>query len=145
MGRTARVGLLDLDIFGPSVPKLMGLEGHEPEMTKGEFAFPQDPKLLSSHSDHDSGYHDRMLIGVENRLIPLQNHGVQTMSIGYLLRTPTSHLHIQHGGWIRLTISAQSRERYAGSMARDDGDEGRSTSQSQSHFLEGEGEADYES
>lgn len=36
LGRTARVGLLDLDIFGPSVPKLMGLEGHEPEMTKGK-------------------------------------------------------------------------------------------------------------
>jgi ATP-binding protein involved in chromosome partitioning len=36
LGRTARVGLLDLDIFGPSVPKLMGLEGHEPDMTKGE-------------------------------------------------------------------------------------------------------------
>lgn len=25
---------------------------------------------------------------VENRLIPLQNHGVKTMSIGYLLREP---------------------------------------------------------
>ena len=35
LGRTARIGLLDLDIFGPSVPKLMGLEGHEPEMTPG--------------------------------------------------------------------------------------------------------------
>jgi ATP-binding protein involved in chromosome partitioning len=32
-----RVGLLDLDIFGPSVPKLMGLEGMgEPELTEGE-------------------------------------------------------------------------------------------------------------
>ena len=35
LGRTARIGLLDLDIFGPSVPKLMGLEGHEPDMSKG--------------------------------------------------------------------------------------------------------------
>jgi ATP-binding protein involved in chromosome partitioning len=35
LGRTARIGLLDLDIFGPSVPKLMGLEGHEPEMSPG--------------------------------------------------------------------------------------------------------------
>ncbi|KAG9047642.1 hypothetical protein FS837_001835 [Tulasnella sp. UAMH 9824] len=35
-GRNPRVGLLDLDIFGPSVPKLMGLEGlPPPELTKG--------------------------------------------------------------------------------------------------------------
>ena len=34
-GRRARVGLLDLDIFGPSVPKLMHLEDlGEPELTK---------------------------------------------------------------------------------------------------------------
>jgi Mrp family chromosome partitioning ATPase len=39
LGRTARVGLLDLDIFGPSVPKLMGLEGHEPDMSLGESNF----------------------------------------------------------------------------------------------------------
>lgn len=31
-----RVGLLDLDIFGPSVPKLMGLEGvGEPLLSEG--------------------------------------------------------------------------------------------------------------
>ena len=30
----ARVGLLDLDIFGPSTPKLMGLDDcEEPELT----------------------------------------------------------------------------------------------------------------
>jgi len=34
---SSRVGLLDLDIFGPSVPKLMGLEDvGEPELTRGE-------------------------------------------------------------------------------------------------------------
>jgi len=70
LGRTARIGLLDLDIFGPSVPKLMGLEGHEPDMSKGKL--------------------DRVEMDLanisENRLIPLQNHGVKTMSIGYLLR-----------------------------------------------------------
>lgn len=31
-----KVGLLDLDVFGPSVPKLMGLEaGLQPELTSG--------------------------------------------------------------------------------------------------------------
>ncbi|WWD20154.1 hypothetical protein CI109_104630 [Kwoniella shandongensis] len=54
--RAPRIGLLDLDIFGPSVPKLMGLENAG------------DPQL----SD-------------DNKLVPLQNHGVKTMSIGYLL------------------------------------------------------------
>ena len=32
-----RVGLLDLDIFGPSIPKLMGLEGvGEPLLSEGD-------------------------------------------------------------------------------------------------------------
>jgi Mrp family chromosome partitioning ATPase len=36
-GGKPRVGLLDLDIFGPSIPKLMGLEGvGEPYLTPGE-------------------------------------------------------------------------------------------------------------
>lgn len=36
LAKYGRVGLLDLDIFGPSIPKLMGLEGlGEPELTKG--------------------------------------------------------------------------------------------------------------
>lgn len=56
LGHRPRVGLLDLDIFGPSVPKLMGLEdAGEPELSQG------------------------------NKLVPLQNHGIQTMSMGYLL------------------------------------------------------------
>jgi Mrp family chromosome partitioning ATPase len=37
LARYGRVGLLDLDIFGPSIPKLMGLEDMgEPELTKGK-------------------------------------------------------------------------------------------------------------
>ncbi|EFP74543.1 ATP-binding protein [Puccinia graminis f. sp. tritici CRL 75-36-700-3] len=50
------VGLLDLDIFGPSVPKLMGLdEGLSPELTD------------------------------QNALVPLRNHGISCMSIGFLI------------------------------------------------------------
>lgn len=47
------VGLLDSDIYGPSVPLMMGIKGH-PE-TEG------------------------------NQILPLENHGVRTMSIGYML------------------------------------------------------------
>ncbi|KAG8755837.1 hypothetical protein FRC12_010758 [Ceratobasidium sp. 428] len=56
LARYGRVGLLDLDIFGPSIPKLMGLEGvGEPELTK------------------------------DGRLLPLVNHGLPCMSIGFLV------------------------------------------------------------
>ncbi|KAG8905728.1 hypothetical protein FRB99_008365 [Tulasnella sp. 403] len=55
-GYRPRVGLLDLDVFGPSVPKLMGLEGlPPPELTR-----------------HDA-------------IVPFSNHGIQCMSIGFLL------------------------------------------------------------
>ncbi|KIM28222.1 hypothetical protein M408DRAFT_31525, partial [Serendipita vermifera MAFF 305830] len=51
-----KIGLLDLDIFGPSIPRIMGLnDAPEPEINK---------------FDH---------------LIPLQNHGIQCMSMGFLL------------------------------------------------------------
>ncbi|KAK0477702.1 P-loop containing nucleoside triphosphate hydrolase protein [Armillaria luteobubalina] len=51
-----RVGILDLDIFGPSVPMLMGLsQAGEPNLT-------------------ESG-----------ALLPVTNHGLATMSMGYLL------------------------------------------------------------
>ncbi|KAL1306165.1 hypothetical protein AAFC00_004272 [Neodothiora populina] len=48
-------GILDTDIFGPSVPTLLNLEGNEPR--------------LSSN----------------NQLIPLTNYGLKSMSMGYLV------------------------------------------------------------
>ncbi|KAF9434349.1 hypothetical protein BGZ76_008164 [Entomortierella beljakovae] len=54
-GMNKRVGLLDADIFGPSIPKLMNLSG-EPELT-----------------------------GTEDRLVPLTNFGVKCMSMGFLV------------------------------------------------------------
>ncbi|OJA07801.1 hypothetical protein AZE42_03421 [Rhizopogon vesiculosus] len=54
-----RVGILDLDIFGPSVPTLMGLQHSD------------DPRLTSAGA-----------------LIPITNHGVPTMSMGYLVPKP---------------------------------------------------------
>jgi len=50
----ARVGLLDADIYGPSIPKMMGLEDRQPEVTDKAF-------------------------------YPLENYGVKTISIGYLI------------------------------------------------------------
>lgn len=51
--RGVKTGLLDSDIYGPSVPLMMGLRG-QPDTR-------------------------------ENRILPMENHGVPTMSIGYLL------------------------------------------------------------
>ncbi|HKI60533.1 MAG TPA: iron-sulfur cluster carrier protein ApbC [Mariprofundaceae bacterium] len=50
----AKVGLLDADIYGPSIPKMMGLEGRQPEVTDKAF-------------------------------YPLENYGVKSISIGYLI------------------------------------------------------------
>jgi ATP-binding protein involved in chromosome partitioning len=50
----ARVGLLDADIYGPSIPMMMGINGR-PESADGQ------------------------------TMEPLENHGVQVMSIGFLV------------------------------------------------------------
>jgi len=52
----ARVGLLDADIYGPSVPRMMGLAGYKPEVD-------YDKKIF----------------------YPLENYGVKTISMGYLV------------------------------------------------------------
>lgn len=51
-----RVGLLDMDIFGPSVPRLLGVSG--------------EPKLASDGS---------------GKLVPKSNYGIQAMSMGLLV------------------------------------------------------------
>ncbi|KAI9025065.1 nucleotide binding protein [Phycomyces nitens] len=57
-GMKQKVGILDADIFGPSIPSLMNLNG-EPELSeKGKAC---------------------------DRLIPLQNYGVKCMSMGFLV------------------------------------------------------------
>ncbi|KIY50206.1 P-loop containing nucleoside triphosphate hydrolase protein [Fistulina hepatica ATCC 64428] len=56
-----RVGILDLDVFGPSVPTLMGLQdAPKPNVTPG------------------------------GAILPLTNHGIPTMSMGYLLPKSTN-------------------------------------------------------
>ncbi len=56
-GRPGRVGLMDCDIYGPSVPLMMGLSGR-PEV-QGE--------------------------GAEAMLVPMERHGVKVMSMGFLV------------------------------------------------------------
>ena len=56
-GRTGRVGLMDCDIYGPSVPLMMGLQGR-PEV-EGD--------------------------GAEAMLVPMERHGVKVMSMGFLV------------------------------------------------------------
>lgn len=54
----AKTGLLDADIYGPSVPILMGVQGQKPEMQE---------------------------IEGKSKIIPLQKHGISLMSIGLLI------------------------------------------------------------
>jgi ATP-binding protein involved in chromosome partitioning len=64
LGRTgAKVGLLDADIYGPSMPGLMGLTGRAPEVVE--------------------------LPNGEQKLAPHDAHGVKVNSLGFLLEDPT--------------------------------------------------------
>ncbi|MDQ6969319.1 MAG: iron-sulfur cluster carrier protein ApbC [Mariprofundus sp.] len=52
----ARVGLLDADVYGPSIPRMMGLSGKKPQVDKQT-----------------------------KSIVPMENYAVKTMSIGYLV------------------------------------------------------------
>lgn len=56
-GRPGRVGLMDCDIYGPSVPLMMGLSGRP--YVEGE--------------------------GQDAQIIPMERHGVKVMSMGFLV------------------------------------------------------------
>ncbi len=57
--RGLKVGILDADIYGPSVPRLMGLSGQKPEVDE------------------------------DRTLVPLENYGLKVMSIGFLVEEET--------------------------------------------------------
>ncbi|MFQ5354402.1 MAG: Mrp/NBP35 family ATP-binding protein, partial [Thermodesulfobacteriota bacterium] len=54
----AKVGLLDADVYGPSIPRMMGVH-EQPQATEDE------------------------------KLIPIENHGVKLMSVGFMLDEET--------------------------------------------------------
>ncbi|MDQ3022731.1 MAG: P-loop NTPase [Bacteroidota bacterium] len=58
----AKVGLIDADIYGPSIPLMFGLKG-KPGITK---------------------------IGEKNKLVPMEKYGVKVMSIGFLMEEGTA-------------------------------------------------------
>lgn len=57
-----KIGLIDADIYGPSIPLMMGLKG-KPGVTK---------------------------IGDKNKLVPMEKFGVKVMSIGFLMEEETA-------------------------------------------------------
>jgi ATP-binding protein involved in chromosome partitioning len=60
-----RVGILDADIFGPSIPRLLSLS--------------------SQPRTNDSDPLNYALLMADNRLIPLSNYGLKAMSMGFLV------------------------------------------------------------
>ena len=54
------IALVDADIFGPSIPKMFGLETAKPEMTT---------------------------VDGKNMLLPMEKHGIKIMSIGFLVES----------------------------------------------------------
>jgi ATP-binding protein involved in chromosome partitioning len=56
----SRVGLLDADIYGPSIPLMFGLEGEKP--------------YLQNVDGHQ-------------KMLPIEKHGIHLMSIGFLIET----------------------------------------------------------
>lgn len=55
LSKSLRVGLLDADIYGPSIPRMVGALGQRPQVTP------------------------------DQRILPVHRHGIATMSIGYLV------------------------------------------------------------
>lgn len=70
--RGLRSGVLDTDIFGPSIPTLLNLSG--------------EPRLSQSGDYRPLfGFGLQTDFGIDNQLLPLSNYGIKSMSMGYLV------------------------------------------------------------
>lgn len=78
LGRRLRVGILDLDIFGPSVPTLMGLQhADEPALTSG-----RSPAHWPSHPLHYSSSKRRRNVAYCEPWTANHVHGIPASKIG---------------------------------------------------------------
>ncbi|MCD6557275.1 MAG: Mrp/NBP35 family ATP-binding protein [Bacteroidales bacterium] len=55
----AKVGLLDADVYGPSIPKMMGVEGERPSVKK---------------------------MNGKDVIVPIEKHGIKMLSIGFFVK-----------------------------------------------------------
>jgi ATP-binding protein involved in chromosome partitioning len=53
-----KVGLIDADLYGPSIPTMMGLKGEKPKMIE---------------------------VGGQKKIVPLEAHGISLISIGFII------------------------------------------------------------
>lgn len=101
-GARLRVGILDLDIFGPSLPKLMGLEGMgEPMLTSGAFLCLFDCSTITA-----------------NLMLRRQPP--------YTSPRSRSTMHVDGVPVTKLNFGRYQQCRHARCLARDDGHEGGS-------------------
>ena len=76
-----RVGLMDADIYGPSIPLLMNLKGMRAETTE-----------VDDDADADSS----------SKLIPLENYGIKCMSMGFMVEEQHAAVRLR----VRLSVSS---------------------------------------
>lgn len=93
-GQALKVGLLDADVYGPSIPQLMNLHGR-PETGKGE-AFPKRPMFTvdnrcSVHFKVTATLKQRRFsqrsncTSADRKMSPHERWGVKCMSMGFLM------------------------------------------------------------